>query len=91
MATTTTSVADICAAAKGASRILATIDSNTKNAALEGIASALIERAPEILEANELDLEAGREAGLTAALMDRLELNPARLAQIAARCATSPR
>ncbi|MDQ6606513.1 MAG: glutamate-5-semialdehyde dehydrogenase [Actinomycetota bacterium] len=83
MATTTTSVADICAAAKQASRILAAIDSNTKNAALEAIAAALIERAPEILEANELDLEAGREAGLTAALMDRLHLNPARLALIA--------
>jgi len=50
MATTATSVADLCAAAKRASRVLATLDSATKNRALEAIAGALIERTPEILE-----------------------------------------
>jgi glutamate-5-semialdehyde dehydrogenase len=83
MATTATSVADLCAAAKRASRVLATIDSATKNRALEAIAGALVERTPEILDANALDLEAGREAGLTAALMDRLALDPGRIAAIA--------
>jgi glutamate-5-semialdehyde dehydrogenase len=83
MAITVTSVADVCAAAKRASRVLATLDSRTKDAALEAIASALIERTPEILEANARDLEAGREAGLTPALMDRLALDAGRVAAIA--------
>ena len=39
------------------------------------IADALEERAPEILEANARDLEAGRESGLSDALMDRLALD----------------
>jgi glutamate-5-semialdehyde dehydrogenase len=49
------------------------------------IADALLERTPEILEANALDLEAGREATLTDALMDRLALDAARVAAIAAQ------
>jgi glutamate-5-semialdehyde dehydrogenase len=83
MAVTATSVADLCASAKRASRTLAMLDSGTKNDALEAIAAALIERTPEILEANALDLEAGREAELTAALMDRLTLDRGRIAAIA--------
>jgi glutamate-5-semialdehyde dehydrogenase len=84
MATTATSVADTCAAAKRASRVLAALDSDTKNAALGAIASALVRRTPEILEANARDLEAGREAELTAALMDRLALDERRVAEMAA-------
>ncbi len=57
--------------------------SGVKDAALEAIAAALIDRTPEILEANARDLEAGREAGLTAALMDRLALDERRVAVIA--------
>ena len=84
MATTTTSVAEICAAAKRASRALATLGSDVKNAALEAIADALVERAAEILEANARDLEAGRESGLSAALLDRLALDERRIAAMAA-------
>jgi glutamate-5-semialdehyde dehydrogenase len=83
MATTTASVAEICAAAKRASRTLARLDSQAKNRALQAIADALIDRSGEILEANALDLEAGREAGLTPALMDRLALDAGRIAVIA--------
>ena len=83
MATTAASVSDICAQAKAASRGLATLDTATKNRALEAIADALEERAAEILEANERDMEAGREAGLTSALLDRLQLTEERLATIA--------
>ncbi|HEY1509060.1 MAG TPA: glutamate-5-semialdehyde dehydrogenase [Solirubrobacteraceae bacterium] len=80
MATTTpVSVADTCAAARRASRVLATISSSIKDAALEAIASALLERADEILEANALDLEAGRENGLSSALLDRLALDHSRI------------
>ena len=83
MATTAVSVAEVCAAARRASRVLATLDSGTKNAALEAIAAALIERTSEILEANELDLEAGRASGLSPTLMDRLALDAKRIAAIA--------
>jgi glutamate-5-semialdehyde dehydrogenase len=83
VATTVTSIAEICAAAKRASRTLAELDTNTKNAALYAVASALELRTPEILEANGRDLEAGRESGLTAALLDRLALDERRVAEIA--------
>ncbi len=83
MATTATSVADTCAAAKRAARTLASMPSGAKDAVLEAIATGLIERTPEILEANARDLDAGREAGLTATLMDRLALDPGRIAQVA--------
>ena len=83
MATTATSVAETCAAAKRAARVLASLPSGVKDAALEAIAAQLIERTPEILDANALDLEAGREAGLSDALMDRLALDAGRIAAIA--------
>jgi glutamate-5-semialdehyde dehydrogenase len=84
MAIATTSVTDICRAAKAASRVLATVDSATKDRALLAMADALEARTPEILEANARDLEAGREAGLSSALMDRLALDGDRVAAMAA-------
>jgi glutamate-5-semialdehyde dehydrogenase len=83
VAVSTASVARICAAAKDASRVLKRLDTETKNAALHAMADALLAREAEILEANERDLEAGRAASLSAALMDRLKLTPERLAGIA--------
>jgi glutamate-5-semialdehyde dehydrogenase len=83
MAIATETVSEICAAAKRASRTLATLGSDVKNGALEAIADALIERTPEILEANLRDLQDGREAGLSPALLDRLALDPGRIAAIA--------
>jgi glutamate-5-semialdehyde dehydrogenase len=83
MATVTSSVADICRSAKRAARGLARVDSALKDAALEAIAAALDARAPEILEANERDMRAGREAELGEALLDRLRLDRQRIAQIA--------
>src|ERR1700760_3072864 len=83
MAVIATSVAETCAAAKRAATRLASTPSGIKDAALEAIAAALIERTPEILEANARDLDAGREAGLTDALMDRLALDAGRIAVIA--------
>jgi glutamate-5-semialdehyde dehydrogenase len=84
MATAVASVAEICAGAKRASRTLATLGADVKNAALQAIADALIERTPEIIEANARDLEAGHEAGLAPALLDRLALDAERVAAIAA-------
>ena len=83
MAVQTRSVADICLEAKRASRILAQLDRGTKDAALHAIADALIARTDEVLEANARDMEAGREGGLTAALLDRLSLDAGRVAAMA--------
>jgi glutamate-5-semialdehyde dehydrogenase len=84
MATTTPSVAQVCARAKEAAPALARLDSAAKDAALEAMAAALLQRTPEILEANARDMEAGEEAGLSSALLDRLRLDEERLAGIAA-------
>jgi glutamate-5-semialdehyde dehydrogenase len=84
MAVTAQPVAELCRAARDASRVLATLDSDTKNTALRAIADALEARAPEILEANARDMEAGREGGLSPALLDRLALDDGRLRGIAA-------
>jgi glutamate-5-semialdehyde dehydrogenase len=83
MAVQTRSVADLCAAAKEASRTLAKLDSATRDAALEAIGASLEARVDEIVEANALDLKAGAEAQLSSALMDRLKLTPERVAGIA--------
>jgi glutamate-5-semialdehyde dehydrogenase len=83
MAVATRSVTDICLAARAASRGLAGLSSAVKDAALLRVADALEARTPEILEANARDLEAGRESGLSDALMDRLALDPGRIASIA--------
>src|SRR4051794_18676891 len=78
------SVSDLCLAARDAARVLAQADSALKNRALHALADALEARTPEILEANPRDLEAGRNAGLSAALMDRLALDGGRIAAMAA-------
>ncbi|MGA2924606.1 MAG: glutamate-5-semialdehyde dehydrogenase [Solirubrobacteraceae bacterium] len=85
MATTATSVAETCVAAKAAARILATLDSTIKNNALRAVADALTYRIDEILDANARDLEAGREAALTPALLDRLALDERRVGTVAAQ------
>jgi len=48
------------------------------------MADALEQRLPEVLEANALDMDAGREAGLDASLLDRLSLDEGRVCAIAA-------
>ncbi|HWC31494.1 MAG TPA: glutamate-5-semialdehyde dehydrogenase, partial [Actinomycetota bacterium] len=79
----TASVGETCAEAKRAARTLARLDAAPKDAALHAMADALEEREGEILEANARDMEAGAEAGLTDALLDRLSLTPARIAAMA--------
>jgi glutamate-5-semialdehyde dehydrogenase len=85
MAVSVASVTDICSAARAASRRLATLPTAEKDAALLAIADALEARTDEILDANARDLEAGREAGLSDVLLDRLLLDPSRIAAIAAQ------
>lgn len=71
-------------AAKQASYQLATASTAQKNNALSIIADELEANAKVILAANAKDIELGRQAGLTEALLDRLLLNEQRLAGIAA-------
>ncbi|MEC7306363.1 glutamate-5-semialdehyde dehydrogenase [Vibrio gigantis] len=70
-------------AAKEAAFHLATASTAQKNKALAIIADELEANAATILEANAKDIELGREAGLTEALLDRLLLNEERLTGIA--------
>ncbi len=66
-------------AAKAAARVLSILDSTAKNKALNVIADTIMEREPLILEANDQDIDQGRAAGLSEAILDRLLLTPARL------------
>jgi glutamate-5-semialdehyde dehydrogenase len=74
----------VCLAAREASRALAALPTGVKDAAMLAIADALEARVPEILDANRRDMEAGREAGLDAALLDRLGLDAGRVGAMAA-------
>ena len=67
------------AAAREAARELARVDSGSKVRALRAAADAMRKRAPEIIAANAMDMEAGRRKGLTAALLDRLALDEQRI------------
>ncbi|MBI4233651.1 MAG: glutamate-5-semialdehyde dehydrogenase, partial [Chloroflexi bacterium] len=71
-------------AARAAARQLARSSTDVKDRALLSIAEALGVRQDEVLAANRQDMEAGRRAGLSEALLDRLLLTPERLAGIAA-------
>jgi len=69
--------------AKTASRQLAHLTSAQKDACLLAMAEALKENGPAILAANALDMEAGGDAGLSAAMLDRLELSEKRITGMA--------
>lgn len=69
--------------AKEAARILAVVPTAVKNQALEAIAGELENSAAQIIRENNKDLEAGRAAGLSSALLDRLELNEKRIQDMA--------
>lgn len=69
--------------AKKASQSLATLSSLEKNKALLTMAHALEIKTPIILEENNIDMENGRQKGLSASLLDRLLLTTERIAQMA--------
>ncbi len=81
-------LAAIGASARKAARALATMPTGAKNEVLSAIAEALPVHSDEILQANQLDVLAGREAGMSDALIDRLTLTPERLADISAAVGT---
>ncbi len=65
--------------ARAASRHMMGAETGAKNDALHAIADALHQRRAMVLDANQADLKAGIDSGLEAALLDRLELNDARI------------
>ncbi|GAD78377.1 glutamate-5-semialdehyde dehydrogenase [Vibrio ezurae] len=69
--------------AKQASFALATTTTATKNNALAVMADELEKQSNTILEANAIDIQAARDAGMSEALLDRLLLNEDRLKAIA--------
>ncbi|WP_022867989.1 glutamate-5-semialdehyde dehydrogenase [Schaalia vaccimaxillae] len=79
----TVDISALTDAARTAARFLATASSGRKNQALEAIATAITERADEILAANAEDMARGRAEGMTDALLDRLELTQTRIRSIA--------
>ncbi|MGY1846051.1 MULTISPECIES: glutamate-5-semialdehyde dehydrogenase [unclassified Blastococcus] len=69
--------------AKAASRVLRTLPTDTKDAALTAMADALVERTDEILTANAADVAAARADGTPEAIVDRLRLDAGRVAGVA--------
>lgn len=65
--------------AKSASRRFSSIPESTLNAALEAMAVALTNSQDLLLHENAKDLKAGKERGLSSALLDRLTLTPGRI------------
>lgn len=65
--------------ARTASRLMAMADTHVKNSALIAMAKAIDTSRDVLASANKLDMDNGKAKGLDAALLDRLELTPARI------------
>jgi glutamate-5-semialdehyde dehydrogenase len=69
--------------ARATARVLARTPTALKDAALNTMAETMEGLEESLVGANQKDLEAGRRQGLDAAMLDRLELNPKRIAAMA--------
>lgn len=76
-------IAELAQAGRAAQRVLGRMSHDAKAQALRSAAAALREAEAEVLAANAEDLAAGQANGLSPAMLDRLMLDPARLAGIA--------
>ena len=76
-------VLDVARRAKTAAALLAPLTTKTKDAALLAMADALVVSTDDILAANAQDVQAGREAGTSEALLDRLSLDARRVTAMA--------
>ena len=74
---------DLADRALAASRRLVSAPGKQRDAALLAIADRLLANAADIKDANAKDLLAGKEAGLSAAMLDRLKLDDKTIAKIA--------
>ncbi|EQA45112.1 glutamate-5-semialdehyde dehydrogenase [Leptospira broomii serovar Hurstbridge str. 5399] len=73
----------LCKNAQKASRELRKLNSSKKNAVLEKLAEAIVTRKSEIIAENEKDVTAGKEKGLSTAMLDRLTLDEKRIHNLA--------
>ena len=69
--------------ARVAAAAISAAEPGAKNAALYALADLLQSQQHKLLEENAKDMQAGRERGLDAALLDRLELTPERIVSMA--------
>ena len=83
MAITAESVTEVCRRARAASLLLPAVPTADKDGALAALARLLREQTAAILEANRVDLDSGRDAGLDDALLDRLRLDSERVEAMA--------
>lgn len=74
----------VCAGAKAAARELAALDDEQRSRALRAAANRLRDGVDEILAANRNDVAAGKASAMSAAILDRLTLTPARIEAMAA-------
>ncbi len=74
---------DLGVRAKAASRVLAGLSSEAKDAGLHAAADLLVERQEEVLAANQVDVERAAAAGSSPTIVDRLRLTPARIESMA--------
>jgi glutamate-5-semialdehyde dehydrogenase len=76
-------VLEVARRARAAAALLAPLNRKTKDAALLAMAHALVASTERVLAANAQDVEAGREAGTSEALLDRLALDAKRVSAMA--------
>jgi len=78
------SIRDLASACRDAGAVIAQLPTPAKREVLEAMAATITARTAEILAANDRDVAAARAKGQTSALIDRLRLDAARLANVAA-------
>ncbi|MEI4273637.1 glutamate-5-semialdehyde dehydrogenase [Klenkia sp. LSe6-5] len=76
-------IGDAARRARAAARVLRTLPTATKDAALLAMADALVAHADDVLTANAADVEAARAGGTPDAMLDRLRLDADRVAGVA--------
>jgi glutamate-5-semialdehyde dehydrogenase len=79
----TTPLVELGRRVKAASRVLATTSTAAKDAGLLAAADLLVERTDDILAANTKDIERVEADGVSATVVDRLRLDPARVESMA--------
>ncbi|MGN6793274.1 MAG: glutamate-5-semialdehyde dehydrogenase [Streptosporangiaceae bacterium] len=83
-----TPVRPVCEQARAAAAVTRELDTAAKDAVLVSLADAIESRRQELQAANELDVAAAREAGVSATLVDRLTLTDSRIGAMAAAVRT---
>ena len=83
-----TPVRRVCEQARAAAAVTRELDTAAKDAVLVSLADAIESRRQELQAANELDVAAAREAGVSATLVDRLTLTDSRIGAMAAAVRT---